>query len=75
MYTSYNMNQLTLNITSSYRPKEDSTAWFINELVESLEINEPYLFGRSRNDDLSVMLNWFFLLIRRVFLAVEKLNN
>ncbi len=45
MHTNYNTNQLTLDISTSYIPKEDSTAWFINELVGSLEINEPYLLA------------------------------
>ena len=44
MHTNYNMNQLTLDITTSYS-KEDSTAGFVNELVETLEINEPYLLA------------------------------
>lgn len=43
MHTNYNMNQLTLDITTSYIPKENNTAWFINELVEALQLQESYL--------------------------------
>lgn len=75
MHTNYKINQLILDITTSYIPKEDSTAWFINELVESLEINELYLFGRPRNYDLSAMLKLVLFAYTRSVLAVGKLNN
>ncbi|MFI3939157.1 IS1182 family transposase [Vagococcus fluvialis] len=76
MYTNYNMNQLTLDITTSYIPKKDNTAWFINELVESLELSEPYLFGRPRKYDLKVVLKLtLFAYTRSVFTSrkIEQL--
>ena len=72
MYTNYNMNQLTLDITTSYVPKKDNTAWFINELVESLELSEPYLFGRPRKYDLKVVLKLtLFAYTRSVFTSCK----
>ena len=70
------MNQLTLDITTSYVPKKDNTAWFINELVESLELSEPYLFGRPRKYDLKVVLKLtLFAYTRSVFTSrkIEQL--
>lgn len=74
--TNYNMNQLTLDITTSYVPKKDNTAWFIHELVEALQINEPYLFGRPREYDLALMLKLvLFAYTRSVFTSrrIEQL--
>ena len=68
MYSNYNMNQLSLDITTSYIPEKNNTAWFINELVETLEIKESYLFGRPRQYDLSAMLKLvLFAYTRSVF--------
>ncbi|MBE2902203.1 hypothetical protein A5860_002639 [Enterococcus faecium] len=41
MYTNYNMIQLTLDLSTSFSPKENHVVVFINELVEALQINEP----------------------------------
>ncbi|WP_223159185.1 transposase [Listeria monocytogenes] len=49
------MNQLTLDLSTSFSPKENHVTIFINELVEALQINEPYLFGRPREYDLGTM--------------------
>lgn len=75
MHTNYNMNQLTLDITTSYIPKKDSTAWFINELVESLEITDSYLFGRPRNYDLSAMLKLVLFAYTRSVFSSRKIEQ
>lgn len=75
MHTNYNMNQLTLDITTSYIPKKDSTAWFINELVESLEITDSYLFGRPRNYDLSAMLKLILFTYTRSVFSSRKIEQ
>lgn len=41
MQNHYNMNQLSLVIPTYYVLDKNHTAWYINKLVESLEINEP----------------------------------
>jgi transposase len=56
MQTYYNMNQLSLAIPTDYEPDKTNTAWYINQLVEDLEMTEPYLFGRPREYDLAAML-------------------
>lgn len=68
MRKNYNMNQVTLEFSTSYVPNENNTACFINDLVESLEINDPYVFGRPREYDLSAMLKLvLFAYTRSVF--------
>ncbi|WP_249270018.1 transposase [Enterococcus sp. 6D12_DIV0197] len=56
MYTNYHINQLTLDLSTSFSPKENHVAVFIHELVEALQINNPNLFGRPREYDLGAMI-------------------
>lgn len=75
MHTQYNMNQLTLDITTSYVPKKDNTAWFIHKLVESLELREPYLFGRPREYSLSAMLKLVLFAYTRSVFSSRKIEQ
>lgn len=52
----YNMNQVTLSVQLDYEPEEDHPARYINSLVEQLEIENKYEFGRPREYDLGAML-------------------
>ena len=54
------MNQLTLVLSTSFSPKENHVALFINELVEAHQIKEPYLFERPRGYDLNAIMKIFF---------------
>lgn len=68
MQLNYNINQTVLNITTDYIPDKNNTACYINALVERLEVNDPYLFGRPREYDLAAMLKlYLFALTRNVF--------
>lgn len=73
--TNYNMNQQTLDITTSYMPKKENTAWFIHELVEALQIKEPYLFGRPREYDLSLMLKLLLFAYTRSVFTSRKIEQ
>lgn len=75
MYTYYNMNQLTLDITTSYVPEENSTAHFINDLVEALKLREAYLFGRPRSYNLSVMLKLVLFAYTRETYSSRKIER
>ncbi len=68
------MNQLTLDLSTSFSPKENHVAVFINELVEALQINELYLFGRRREYDLGAMMKLVLLRICKRPLQVARLN-
>lgn len=75
MHTNYNMNQLTLDLSTSFSPKENHVALFINELVEALQINEPYLFGRPREYDLSAMMKLVLFAYTRETFTSRKIER
>ncbi|EKB54689.1 hypothetical protein HMPREF9706_00879 [Facklamia hominis CCUG 36813] len=56
MHTHYNLNQLYLEVSYQYRPQEDHISYYIHRFVDSLEIHYPYLFGRPRKYDFSMLL-------------------
>lgn len=76
IYTNHNMNQLTLDLSTSSSPKENHVAVFINNLVEALQMNEPYFFGRPREYDLGAMMKLvLFAYTRETFISrkIERL--
>ena len=75
MHTYYNMDQLTLDLSTSFSPKENHVAVFINELVESLQINEPYLFGRPREYDLGAMMKLVLFAYTRETFTSRKIER
>lgn len=75
MYTNYNMNQLTLDISTSFEPKENHVALFINELVASLQIKQPYLFGRPREYDLGAMMKLVLFAHTRKTFTSRKIDR
>ena len=75
MHTDYNMNQLTLELTTTYVPSKNNTAWFINDLVEALQISEPYLFGRPREYELSAMLKLLLFAYTRSVFSSRKIQQ
>jgi transposase len=56
MHIHYNLNQLKLEVSYNYRPEEGHITYHIHEFVDSLEINYPYIFGRPRKYDFSMLL-------------------
>ena len=75
MYTNYNMNQLTLDISTSFEPKENHVALFINECVASLQIKQPYLFGRPREYDLGAMMKLVLFAYTRKTFTSRKIDR
>ena len=61
MYTNYNMNQLTLDLSTSFSPKENHVVAFINELVEALQINEPLYIQITQLISYSVLFSCYFI--------------
>ena len=61
MYTNYNMNQLTLDLSTSFSPKENHVVVFINELVEALQINEPLYIQIAQLISYSVLFSCYFI--------------
>ncbi|WP_051221191.1 hypothetical protein [Eremococcus coleocola] len=64
----YNTNQLSLDISYAYIPEPNHTAHYINQLVDQLEVDHPYVFGRPREYPLSCLLKLIlFAYTREVF--------
>lgn len=55
--------------------KKNNTAWFIHELVEALQINDPYIFGRPRDYDLSMMLKLVLFAYTRSVFSSRKIEQ
>ena len=48
MQNNYNINQLSLAMTTDYQPEENHPAYYIYQLVERLVIAKPNIMGRPR---------------------------
>ncbi|MDH6363025.1 transposase, partial [Enterococcus sp. PF1-24] len=75
MHNNYNINQLSLDITTSFEPKENHVACFINELVESLQFSNPYIFGRPRKYDLGAMMKLVLFAYTRETFTSRKIER
>ncbi|WCG35104.1 IS1182 family transposase [Companilactobacillus farciminis] len=71
----YNIDQMTLSISLDYKPKENHPARFINDLVESLNINEVYSSGRPREYDLRAMLKLILFAYSRSVVTSRKIEE
>ena len=52
---------MPLELSTQYTPKEGHIAWYINDFVEALEIEQPYGFGSPREYDFSMLLKLLLL--------------
>lgn len=59
--TNYNINQLSLNISTAYEPESDHPAHYINRLVEKLAVQNTQVMGRPREYDPRMMLKLVLL--------------
>lgn len=66
---------MTLSIPLDYKPKENHPARFINDLVESLDINEVYSSGRPREYDLRAMLKLILFAYSRSVMTSRKIEE
>lgn len=57
----YNMNQLTLNLSTAYEPEAGHQAYYVNQLVESLSIKQASILGRPREYDSRMLLKLILL--------------
>lgn len=68
MQSQYNMNQLALDMTTTYVPAADHVARHINDLVEAMDYQMLYLTGRPREFDPRAMMKLvLFAYLRGVF--------
>ena len=66
---------MTLSISLDYKPKENHPARFINDLVESLTINEVYSSSRPREYDLRAMLKLILFAYSRSVVTSRKIEE
>jgi len=71
----YNIDQMTLSIPLDYLPKENHPARFINDLVESLNLNETYSSGRPREYDLRAILKLILFAYSRSVMTSRKIEE
>lgn len=53
MCANYNINQTVIELSIAYVPEKGHVTHFINDLVESLKIKTPYIFGCPKEYDLA----------------------
>lgn len=75
MHTHYNINQMPLELTTSYVPNKNNAAWFINDLVESLQVSNPYIFGRPRKYNLNLVLKLVLFAYTRSVFTSRKIEQ
>lgn len=69
------MNQLTLDLSTSFSSKENHVAVFINDLVETLQINELYFFDRPREYDLGATMKLVLFAYTRENFTSHKIEH
>lgn len=69
----YTTNQTTLVLFTDYEPEANSTARYVNDLVDSLRLRDPYLFGRPREYDLAAMLKLVLFAMTREVTTSRKI--
>lgn len=75
MYNNYNINQTVLSIKTDWEPKENHPARMINQIVEDLKINDPYIFGRPRKYDLRVLLKLILFAYTKGIFSSRRINT
>lgn len=62
MSLSYDISQLSLELSTQYSPNENHIVWDIHEFVESLNLNHVYTFRRLKEIGPKNMHNrdWLF---------------
>lgn len=58
---------------TDYEPEANSAARYVNDLVDSLRLRDPYLFGRPREYDLAAMLKLVLFAMTREVTTSRKI--
>ncbi|MBW1606399.1 IS1182 family transposase [Lactobacillus sp. Sy-1] len=73
--TNYNINQMNLSISTDWKPQKNSPAILINQVVEKLEINDPYITGRPREYDLRSLLKLILFAYTKGIFSSRRINE
>nr|WP_225431961.1 transposase [Limosilactobacillus reuteri] len=75
MQNNYNINQLTLAMTTDYQPEENHPAYYIHQLVENLAISKPNIMGRPREYDQRMFLKLVLLAYSYGIVSCRKIER
>jgi transposase len=75
MQCNYNINQLSLAMTTDYQPEKNHPAYYINELVESTRISQPNIMGRPREYDPRMLLKLVLLAYSYGIISCRKIER
>lgn len=75
MDLNYNINQLSLNISTAYEPELNHPARYINRLVEGLAIQKPNIMGRPREYDPRMLLKLVLLAYSYGVISCRKIER
>ena len=71
----YNINQLSLNISTAYEPELNHPVRYINSLVEGLAIQKPNIMGRPREYDPRMLLKLVLLAYSYGVISCRKIER
>lgn len=74
IHSNYNINQLSLNMATFYEPEKNHQAHYIHYLVESIDFDDSYTFGRPFEYEPRVLLKLVFLAYSYGIFSCQKIE-
>ena len=75
MQNNYNINQLSLAMSTDYQPEENHSAYYIHQLVENLAVSNPNIIGRPREYDPRMLLKLVLLAYSYGIVSCRKIER
>lgn len=75
MQNNYNINQLTLAMTTDYQPEKNHPAYYIHQLVENLAVSKPNVMGRPREYNPRMLLKLVLLAYSYGIVSCRKIER
>ena len=75
MHSNYNINQLSLNMATFYEPEKNHQAHYIHHLVESIDFDDSYTFGRPFEYEPRVLLKLVLLAYSYGIFSCRKIER
>ena len=75
MHSDYNINQLSLNMATFYEPEKNHQAHYIHHLVESIDFDDSYTFGRPFEYEPRVLLKLVLLTYSYSIFSYRKIER
>nr|WP_228068309.1 transposase [Ligilactobacillus murinus] len=73
--SNYNINQLSLNMATFYEPEKNHQAHYIHHLVESIDFDDSYTFGRPFEYEPRVLLKLVLLAYSYGIFSCRKIER